>query len=211
MTFPSLPGLEPLSNTLARLHTIPVILNYTEAICFGYLKASVTNIKGTISYIIQNGFLPLLTLTTSDYDSGKWGLIPYTFPMASLFKFFPFPWVVSKAQPVLSLDCTLGKLPTPRSTPKAPGLISLGEGLDIRMLKSSLGDSNMNSRLRTMAVDSDTSRRLGRKAGAVSHWLWGGNLGWLLLILPDAAGLYWYEGSVQLYCFFRRGADGGLA
>ena len=97
MTFPSLPGLEPLSNTLARLHTIPVILNYTEAICFGNLKANVTNIKDTVSNIIQNGFLPLLTLTTLDYNSGKWGLIPYTFPMASLFKFFPFPWVVSKA------------------------------------------------------------------------------------------------------------------
>ena len=71
MTFPSLPGLERLSNTLARFHTIPVILNYTEAIWFGYLKASVTNIKGTISNIVQDGFLPLLTLTTSDYDSGK--------------------------------------------------------------------------------------------------------------------------------------------
>lgn len=71
MTFPSLPGLEPLSNTLARFHTIPVILNYTEAVWFGYLKASVTNIKGTISNIVQDGFLPLLTLTTSDYDSGK--------------------------------------------------------------------------------------------------------------------------------------------
>ena len=32
------------------------------------------------------------------------------------------------------------------------------------------GDSNMNSRLRTVAIDSDTARRLGRKAGAVSHW-----------------------------------------
>lgn len=71
MTFPFVPVLEPLSNTLARFHTIPVILNYTEAVWFGYLKASVTIIKGTISNIIHNRFLPLLKLTISDYDSGK--------------------------------------------------------------------------------------------------------------------------------------------
>ena len=71
MTFPFLPGLELLSNTVAGFHTIPVILNYTETVWFGYLKASVTNIKGTISNIIHNRFLPLLTLTISDYNSGS--------------------------------------------------------------------------------------------------------------------------------------------